>query len=101
LQQRLASQNKKKRRITMRFRSRAFSAVLLAAAISAPALVTGCSARVRVYDPYYHDYHYWNGEVVYYNQWEHDTHRDHVEFASRSAADQKAYWDWRHSHEQH
>jgi hypothetical protein len=56
---------------------------------------------VRVYDPYYHDYHYWNGEVVYYNQWEHDTHRDHVDYGHRNADDQKAYWDWRHSHEQH
>ena len=73
------------------------STLLLAAAISAPALMTGCAARVRVYDPYYHDYHNWNGETVYYNQWERDTHRDHVDYNKRNAADQKAYWDWRHS----
>jgi hypothetical protein len=62
-----------------------------------PACGSRCSAHVRVYDPYYHDYHAWDGEVVYYNQWEHDTHRDHVEFNKRNSDDQKAYWDWRHS----
>jgi len=81
----------------MRFLMKSFARVLLATAIAAPTLATGCAAHVGVYDPYYHDYHNWNGEVVYYNQWEHDTHRDHVEFKDRSAADQKAYWDWRHN----
>jgi hypothetical protein len=52
---------------------------------------------VRVYDPYYHDYHAWDGEVTYYSQWEHDTHRDHMDFNKRSDDDKKAYWDWRHS----
>jgi hypothetical protein len=94
-------ETKKKRRWPMRFVLKSFMPMVLAAAIAAPVFVTGCSARVRVYDPYYHDYHYWNGEVVYYNQWEHDTHRDHVDYGHRNADDQKAYWDWRHSHEQH
>jgi hypothetical protein len=75
--------------------------ILLAAAISAPALTTGCAARVRVYDPYYHDYHNWNGEVIYYNQREAETHRQHVDFKKRSAEEQKAYWDWRHSYGDH
>ncbi|MFZ2002740.1 MAG: hypothetical protein WA239_17130 [Candidatus Sulfotelmatobacter sp.] len=31
----------------------------------------------RVYDPYYSDYHVWNDdEVVYYQQWAHEYHRD-------------------------
>jgi hypothetical protein len=85
----------------MRSLSKRFATILLAAAIASPALMTGCSGSVRVYDPYYHDYHDWNGEVVYYNQWEHDTHRDHQDFHNRNKDDQKAYWDWRHSHEQH
>ena len=61
--------------------------------------MTGCAARVRVYDPDYHDYHYWNhDEVVYYGQWERETHRHHEDFDRRSRADQDDYWRWRHSH---
>jgi hypothetical protein len=63
-------------------------------------LTAGCAPRVRYYDPYYHDYHYWNhDEVVYYQQWEHETHRQHVDFKNRSQAEQSEYWKWRHSHD--
>ena len=65
--------------------------------VAAPLLTTGCATRVRVYDPYYGDYHVWSGETVYYGRWEHDTHREHMDFNKRSDADKKAYWDWRHS----
>jgi len=75
-----------------------FAPLLLAAAVALPILTTGCEVHARVYDPYYHDYHPWNGEVTYYGQWERDTHRDHVEFNARNDNDKKAYWDWRHSH---
>jgi hypothetical protein len=62
-------------------------------------LTAGCAPHVRYYDPYYHDYHYWNhDEVVYYQQWEHETHRQHVDFAKRSQAEQSEYWQWRHQH---
>jgi hypothetical protein len=82
----------------MRSIIRQFAPALLCAAIASTVVLSGCSAHVRVYDPYYHDYHAWNDhEVVYYNQWEHDTHRDHVDFKARNEADQKEYWDWRHS----
>ena len=77
---------------------KSLATILLAAAIGAPVLVTGCAARVRIYDPYYHDYHDWNGEVVYYNQWEAETRREHRDFNNRSADEQHAYWDWRHNH---
>jgi hypothetical protein len=58
----------------------------------------------RAYDPYYHDYHPWNhDEVVYYQRWEGDTHRKHVDFRKRNADEQKEYWTWRHSqdHDHH
>lgn len=62
-------------------------------------LAAGCAAHVRYYDGYYHDYHSWNNhEVVMYGQWEHDTHRNHVNFGHRDKADQDAYWKWRHDH---
>ena len=82
----------------MRSRLRKLVPLVFAAAIALPVFTTGCAVHARVYDPYYHDYHPWGGETVYYNQWEHDTHRDHVDFDKRNDADKKAYWDYRHSH---
>jgi hypothetical protein len=77
-------------------RLRKFTPVLFAAALAVPLLTTGCETRARVYDPYYGDYHVWSGETTYYGRWEHDTHRDHVDFNRRNDADKKEYWDWRH-----
>jgi hypothetical protein len=71
---------------------------LLAAAISAAVFTTGCAEHRRYYDPYYHDYHPVVGEGVYYQQWETETHRQHVELGHRSRDEQKEYWDWRHQH---
>jgi hypothetical protein len=77
-----------------------FAPVALAASFLAPVVLSGCTVHAGYYDdPYYHDRHVWSGEVVYYNQWERDTHRDHMDFSRRNDADRKAYWDWRHSHE--
>jgi hypothetical protein len=59
-------------------------------------LSTGCTVHAGYYDPYYHDRHPWGGEVVYYQNWEHDTHREHREFKERNKREQKEYWDWRH-----
>jgi hypothetical protein len=39
-----------------------------------------------------------DNETTYYNQWEGETHRPHVEYAQRNAGDQHEYWSWRHSH---
>ena len=74
---------------------------LLAAAMSTLILPVGCTVHAGYYDPYYHDYHPVNGEVVYYEQWETETHRDHVDLKHRNKADQKEYWDWRHKHDDH
>jgi hypothetical protein len=84
----------------MRKLTRTLSMFALTVALSAPILIGGCSGGGyhRSYDPYYNDYHVWNNdEVVYYNRWEHDTHRDHVDFRKRKSDDQKEYWNWRHS----
>jgi len=86
----------------MRTLAPTFLALALTAALSAPILLAGCEthAGYRTYDPYYNDYHVWNnGEVVYYNNWEHETHREHRDYRSRSADEQKQYWDWRHHHD--
>jgi len=80
---------------------RKLSLFLAAAVFAASLLTAGCAARVRVYDPYDHAYRAWAPEASYYGQWEHDTHREHMEYQKRNAADQKAYWEWRHNHDQH
>lgn len=75
-----------------------FAPLLFSAALATSLFTAGCAVHARVYDGYNGDYHRWNGhEVVYYNQWEHSTHRDHVDFEKRNQADQKAYWQWRHN----
>jgi hypothetical protein len=69
----------------------------LAMGLSGAVVIGGCEGQVRYYDAGYNDYHTWNhGEVVYYNNWEHETHRDHVDFAKRNDADKKEYFAWRH-----
>ena len=83
--------------MAMRSISKCVCSLVLTAAF-AMVFCAGC-AEHRVYDPYYHDYHVWADEGVYYNQWERETHRDHMDFNRRNEADKKAYWDWRHSHE--
>ena len=86
----------------MRSLCRHFAPLLLAAVLVSPVAMIGCAAHVRYYDPYYHDYHVWDQhEVVYYSQWEHDTHRTHEDFNNRSEADKKEYWNWRHSQNDH
>jgi hypothetical protein len=73
------------------------SLVMAGALITSSAGFIGCSGHVRYYDTEYHDYHPWNHEeIVYYNRWETDTHREHRDFDKRSAEEQKQYWEWRH-----
>jgi hypothetical protein len=77
------------------------NALLLGAALMVVPAITGCAshAEYRVYDSGYGDYHVWNhGETVYYQNWEHETHRSHVDFRSRPPTEQNEYWKWRHEH---
>jgi hypothetical protein len=46
-----------------------------------------------------YDYVSWNNrEAILYPQWEHDTHRDQLEFTLRSNTDMLEYWKWRQKH---
>jgi hypothetical protein len=78
------------------------SSLLLAGALMSSVLGTACAEHhsYRVYDPYYSDYHVWNGgEAVYYQQWSRENHRDSSrDFRKLPAGEQKEYWTWRHSH---
>jgi hypothetical protein len=74
---------------------------LLAAAIAATLFPAGCTVHAGYYDPYYHDRHPYDGEVVYYQQWEGETHRQHVDLNHRNKDEQKEYWEWRHKNDRH
>jgi hypothetical protein len=73
----------------MRLMFRNFAPLIVAAAIASSAFATGCAVHARVYGP---------GEDVYYTQWEHETHREHLDYDRRNDRDQKEYWKWRHDH---
>jgi hypothetical protein len=77
----------------MRSISRDLSSVLLATVLAAPILLSGCqtqapaTAAAPADDPYV--------------QWEHETHRDHVDIAKRTDDERKQYSDWHASHPDH
>lgn len=78
--------------------------LLLAAALASTVSGIGCARHVvRVYDPYYTDYHVWNNdEIVYYRRWADETHRDRErDFRALPRDEQKEYWTWRHNHGDH
>ncbi len=84
----------------MRTFSRYAFSLWMSAASVALAGIAGCGGHsyYRTYDPDYHDYHVWNNnEVVYYNRWETETHRDHKDFQDRDDKDKNEYWNWRHN----
>ena len=89
----------------MKNRSRFVSSIFLATALASSVLSTACAEHhyYRAYDPYYSDYHVWNdSEVVYYQQWARENRRDeHRDFRKLKPAEQKEYWNWRHSHGDH
>ena len=56
----------------------------------------------RVYDPYHKDYHNWDQrEDQVYRGWLDTRHAVYVDYEHLKRRDQRAYWNWRHEHEQH
>lgn len=74
---------------------RKFTSVLLGTTLMFP-LMTGCTVHgrmhVRTYGP---------TEAPYYTEWEHETHRNHMEYERRKRAEQHEYWEWRRHHHDH
>jgi outer membrane PBP1 activator LpoA protein len=62
--------------------------VLFASVLAAPLLTTGCQSQAPSQDDSY-------------IQWEHETHREHIDVDKRSADERKQYDDWHHSHQDH
>jgi hypothetical protein len=80
-------------------RRRLLGTMLLLTAVIAPLAVGGCAARVRVYDPYYSDYHYWNDRENHaYRIWLRERHVEYREFVTLNHEEQREYWNWRHNH---
>jgi hypothetical protein len=66
-------------------------------ALLVTSVTLGACAGHQVYDPYYRDYHNWNGtEDGFYRRWEGATGRSHMDFERRPVAEQHAYFDYRH-----
>jgi hypothetical protein len=83
----------------MRLRQQLATPFMIAALFAAPVALGACASGHQVYDPYYRDYHRWNGtEDGFYRQWEGATGRSHVDYGRRTAAEQRGYMDWRHTH---
>ena len=56
----------------------------------------------RVYDPYHKDYHNWDDrENGAYRRWHEDRHDAYVDYDRLKKRDQRAYWNWRHEHQEH
>ena len=85
--------------------SHRFSSLLLAGALLSSLAGVACSEHhyYRVYDPYYTDYHQWNGdERYYYREWANESRRDpNRDFRKLPPKEQKDYWTWRHNHGDH
>jgi hypothetical protein len=70
--------------------------LIVAALLAGSATLAACGGH-QVYDPYYSDNHRWNRtEDGFYRRWEGQTGRTHASFDRRPAAEQHAYFDWRH-----
>lgn len=71
-----------------------FGRYLVALAFMIPLLGTGCAEHRQVYA--------WGpGESGYYVEWEHETHREHLDYDRRDRDAQRDYWRWRHHHHEH
>jgi hypothetical protein len=67
------------------------SRLMVATVLTTSLFAAGCAPHRQVYA--------WGpGETTYYVQWEHETHRDHVEWEQRNDGDHGAYWKWRKHH---
>lgn len=84
----------------MRLKFLASAVPLAVAAALAAGSLAGCAPhRNDYYDSVNNDHHRWNNrEDAAYRRWEAERHMDHIDFDRRPAADQNAYWSWRHQH---
>lgn len=92
-----------------------FSSLVLSAVLFAPAAVfsapgpqddrrqeehhQGDKDQNRVYDRYHKDYHHWDDREDHaYRGYLQENHREYRPISELKQKDQRAYWNWRHSH---
>jgi hypothetical protein len=80
----------------MRSLFRNLGPLLFAGVLAAPLVMTGCQSQARSQAAPQA-----TPQDDSYIQWEHETHRDHVDVDKRSADERKQYDDWHHSHQDH
>jgi hypothetical protein len=95
-----------------------FGSVFLTAALAAPSAMTYAAPRQdnghqeehrrddndrnRFYDKTHRDYHNWDdNEDHHYRQYLVERHREYHPFIEIKVKEQRAYWNWRHSHPDH
>ncbi|HEV7836734.1 MAG TPA: hypothetical protein VGO75_01600 [Gemmatimonadaceae bacterium] len=80
----------------MRYKHHFTRLLTIATLIATPLTLAACGGHMT-FDPYFNDYHRWNGsEDGYYRRWEGETGRSHLDFGRRPVAEQRAYFGWRH-----
>lgn len=85
----------------MRQRTQLVPRIMIAALLAGLVTLGACSSRYgdygAYYDPWYSDYHYWNGsELGYYGRWENEARLPHVSFRLRPELERHSYYTWRH-----
>ncbi|HKV24418.1 MAG TPA: hypothetical protein VJN93_07485 [Candidatus Acidoferrum sp.] len=84
----------------MQIATKLLGPMVLGLAMMAPALTTGCAARVGYYDSYHRDYHHWDhDEDDHYRSWLHERHYEYRDFRRLDPDQQRDYWKWRHDHD--
>jgi hypothetical protein len=90
---------------------RMFCAFVVTAALAAPLVATTnalaaeesatATIRIRVYDPFRHDYHAWDrNEQRAYRAYLAEHHRSYIAYRRQRIAQRRAYWRWRHEREE-
>jgi hypothetical protein len=80
----------------MRYHHRVARLLTIATLIATPLTLAACGGHMT-FDPFYNDYHRWNGtEDGYYRQWEGQSGYNHMGFDQRPVGEQRAYFNWRH-----
>jgi hypothetical protein len=80
----------------MRYHHRLARLLTIATLMATPLTFAACGGHMQ-FDPFYNDYHRWNGtEDGYYRQWEGERGFSHTAFDRRPVGEQHAYFDWRH-----
>src|SRR5262249_20698883 len=75
--------------------------MLMPASASAGGWRVSHTVTVRVYDPYRHDYHYWDRrEERAYRAYFAERHRSYLAYRHQQLAQRRAYFRWRHEREE-